>query len=119
FRRHPLGFDPLRLLALGAGLQPGLSRSEDLLGGLWTDPRDVRQPVEPCAGDGVQALEAALLQLLNELLAHAFETGHLAGVPCHTLHLGLNLALLFLLALDVDFPAGETRRQAHVLSLLA
>src|SRR5207247_7067434 len=114
-----LRLDPLRLLALGSLLKPGLRRGEDLLGSLRPDPRHTREALDTRREDGVEALEAVLLQSLHGLLAHARKIGHLAPAPGPALHLGLDLALLLLLALDVDFPSGQAGGETNVLALLA
>ena len=61
---------------------------------------------------------ARLEELLEVLRTDALHRLDLAIVTRHALHLGLDLALLLLLALDVDLPAAQPGGQTHVLALL-
>ena len=74
------------------------------------EARDAAELLLARLGDLVEGAEAELVHRLGEVLVDALDAQQRAdGVLLHLVELGL--------ADDVELPAGELRREAHVLAL--
>ena len=90
----------------------------DAVDGLFADTLDLGQLVGSHLRELLDGLDAVVFEFLKRLVAEPLELRHGRAAQRHGGHLRLNFLPLFFLALDVNSPAEQARRQAHVLPLL-